>query len=88
MAENIRLSGCLDEIQLEFVEREATPRLLMKLNIQVHLARVSFLNIVYIFYVYGVDSARSTVHGWVHKADLQPNDGRSPNHIAVDETVL
>jgi hypothetical protein len=26
MPENDRLSGCLDEINLEFVEREATPK--------------------------------------------------------------
>ncbi|MFT8095006.1 IS6 family transposase, partial [Salmonella enterica subsp. enterica serovar Enteritidis] len=32
MPENARLDGCLDEINVEFVEREATPRLLMKLN--------------------------------------------------------
>ena len=38
MSENDRLSGCLDEINLEFVEREATPPLLMKLSIQLHLA--------------------------------------------------
>lgn len=35
--ENDRLNGCLDEISLEFVEREATPRLLMKLSIQISL---------------------------------------------------
>jgi len=41
MPEDARLSGCLDEIALEFVEREATPRLLMKLSIQLHLAALS-----------------------------------------------
>ena len=41
MPENDRLNGCLDEIDLEFVEREATPRLLMKLSIQLHLAGIS-----------------------------------------------
>jgi len=33
MPENTRLSACLDEIDVDFVEREATPRLLMKLSI-------------------------------------------------------
>ena len=33
MAENARLSGSIDQINLEFVEREATPRFLMKLSI-------------------------------------------------------
>ncbi len=25
---------------------------------------------------------------WVHKAELQPESGRSPDHVAVDETVI
>jgi len=88
MTENDRLSGCLDEINLDFVEREATPRLLMKLSIQLHLAGLSLSNTVLFLEVLGVDRVRSTVHNWVHKADLQPESGRSPNHVAVDETVI
>jgi len=88
MPENDRLNGCLDEIDLEFVEREATPRLLMKLSIQLHLAGLSLSNTVSFLDVFGVDRARSTVHNWVHKADLQPETGRSPDHVAVDETVI
>jgi len=38
MSENTRLSGSIDQAELDFVEREATPRLLMKLGIQLHLA--------------------------------------------------
>ena len=38
--------------------------------------------------MFGVDRVRSTVHNWVHKADLQPKTGRNPNHVAVDETVI
>jgi transposase-like protein len=88
MPENVRLSGCLDEIHLDFVKREATPRLLMKLSIQLHLAGLSLSNTVSILEIFGVERARSTVHNWVHKADLQPEEGRSPNHVAVDETVI
>ena len=88
MPENDRLSGSLDQIDLEFVEREATPRLLMKLSIQLHLAGLSLSNTVSFLDVFGVDRARSTVHNWVHKADLQPETGRSPDHVAVDETVI
>ena len=88
MPENDRLSGCLDEINLEFVEREATPQLLMKLSIQLHLAGLSLSNTVSFLEIFGVDRVRSTVHNWVHKADLQPESGRSPNHVAVDETVI
>jgi len=32
-AKNGRLSGCLDDINVEFVEREPTPQLLMKRSI-------------------------------------------------------
>jgi len=38
MPENDRLSGYLDEINVDFVEREAIPQILMKLSIQLHLA--------------------------------------------------
>src|SRR6056297_2092030 len=88
MPENDRLNGCLDKINLEFVEREATPRLLMKLSIQLHLAGLSVSNTVLILEIFGVQRARSTVHNWVHKAELQPADGHDPNHVAVDETVI
>ncbi|SEO13467.1 Transposase (or an inactivated derivative) [Halorientalis persicus] len=88
MPKTDRLNGCLDQIELEFVEREATPRLLMKLSIQLHLAGLSLSNTVSFLEVFGVQRARSTVHNWVHKADLQPQDGRQPDHVAVDETVI
>jgi transposase-like protein len=88
MPENASFSGCIDRIELGFVEREATPRLLMKLSIQLHLAGLSLSNTVSILEVFGVERARSTVHNWVHKADLQPEEGRSPDHVAVDETVI
>ncbi|PSQ12558.1 IS6 family transposase, partial [Halobacteriales archaeon QS_5_70_15] len=88
MLENDRLNGCLDEINVEFVEREATPRSLMKLSIQLHLAGLSLSNTVSIPEICGVERARSTVHNWIHKADLQPESGRNPDHVAVDETVI
>jgi len=88
MPENDRLSDRLDDINLEFVEREETPRLLMKLNIQFHLAGLSLSNIASFLEIFGVDRVRSTDHNWVHKADLKPETGRSPNHVAVDETVI
>jgi len=88
MPENASLSGSLDQFDLDFVEREATPRLLMKLSIQLHLAGLSLSNTVSVLEIFGVQRARSTVHNWVHKADLQPKDGQSPDHVAVDETVV
>ena len=88
MSKNARLNGCLDEIELGFVEREATPRFLMKLGIQLHLAGLSLSNTVSILDIFGVKRARSTVHNWVHKADLQPESDQNPDHVAVDETVI
>ncbi len=88
MPENASLNGSIDQIELGFVEREATPELLMKLGIQLHLAGLSLSNTVSILEVFGVERARSTVHNWVHKADLQPEAGQSPDHVAVDETVI
>jgi len=88
MPENASLDGCIGRIELGFVEREATPRLLMKLSIPLHLAGLSLSNTVSILEIFGVERARSTVHNWVHKADLQPEEGRSPDHVAVDETVI
>ena len=38
--------------------------------------------------MFGVNRVRSTVRNCVHKADLQPESGRSPNHVAVGETVI
>jgi putative transposase len=88
MPENARLSGSIAQFDLDFVEREATPRLLMKLSIQLHLAGLSLSNTVSILEIFGIQRARSTVHNWVHKADLQPTNGHNPNHVAVDETVI
>jgi len=88
MLENGRLNGSIDQIELGFVEREATPEFLMKLSIQLHLSGLSLSNTVRVLEVFGVQRARSTVHNWVHKADLQPESGKKPDHVAVDETVI
>jgi hypothetical protein len=55
MPENDRLSGYLDEIKLDFVEREATLRLLMKLSVQLHLAGLSLSNTVSFLEEFGVE---------------------------------
>ncbi len=61
-AKNDRLNGCLNEIEVGIVEREATPRFVMKLGIQLHLAGLSLSNTVSILDIFGVERARSTVH--------------------------
>jgi transposase-like protein len=60
----------------------------MKLSIQLHLAGLSLSNTVSVLEVFGVERTRSTVHNWVHKADLQPESGQCPGQVAVDETVI
>lgn len=42
MPKNAGLGGSIDRIGLDFVEREATPRLLMKLSIQLHWLDFTF----------------------------------------------
>jgi len=46
------------------------------------------LNTVSILKRFGAERARSTVHNWVHKADLQPEVGQRLDHIAIDETTI
>ena len=60
----------------------------MKLSIQLYLAKLSFSNTIFTLEIFSVERARSPVHNWVHKADLQPEEGRSPDHVAVEETVI
>jgi putative transposase len=88
MPENARLSKDIDAIELGFVEREATPQFAMKLGIQMHLAGLSLSNTVSVLESLGVERVRSTIHNWVHKADLQPGDDNNPNQVAVDETMI
>ncbi|MEZ3163925.1 IS6 family transposase [Halorubrum sp. RMP-47] len=83
-----RLSGDSGCIELDFLEREATPEPAMKLGIRLHLAGLSLSDTVSVLERLGVDRHRTTVHRWIQKADLQPTGGVDPNHVAVDETVI
>lgn len=82
-AENARVRK-----SLSLVERKATPGFLMRLGIQLHLAGLSLSSTVSILDIFGVERTCSTVHSWVHKADLQPAGGQSQDQVAVDETVF
>ena len=88
MHEINRLNGGSDAIELDFVEREATSTEMMELAIHFHLGGLSLSNTVSILDRFGVNRARSTVHNWVQKADLEPRGGRAPAQIALDETVV
>jgi transposase-like protein len=88
MAEITRLSGDCDRLDLDFVERQRTPEFAMRLGIQMHVAGLSLSNTISILERLGVERSRTAVHNWVQKADLQPEDGASLNHVALDETVI
>jgi putative transposase len=88
MAEIARLSSSNDWIGVDFVGRERTPEPAMKLGIQMHLAGLSLSNTISILDGSGVQRSRKAVHDWVQKADLQPDGGAAPNHVALDESVI
>ncbi|WP_245625945.1 IS6 family transposase [Haloparvum sedimenti] len=75
-------------MDLDFVERQRTPEHAMKLGIQLQLAGLSLSNTVSLLEELGVQRSRKAIHDWIQKADLQPTDGRSPNHVTIDETVI
>lgn len=83
-----RLNGCSDWVDLEFVERERTPKPIIEVGIQLHLAGLSLSNTKQYLERLGVQWSRTAIHDWVHKADLQPAPDTTPNQIAVDETVI
>jgi len=82
------LGGDIDQSDLNPVEREATPRLSMKLSIQLYLTGIYLSDTVSVIEIFGVKRARLTVHNWVHETYLQPEGGHLPDHVAVDETVI
>jgi putative transposase len=88
MAEIARLSGSREWIDLDFVERERTPEPAMALGIQAHVAGLSLSNTVDLLDALGVQRSWKAIHDWMQKAELQPDSGRSPNQIALDETVI
>jgi putative transposase len=88
MAELDRLSESTEWIDLEFVERERTPREIIEKGIRYHLAGLSLSNTVTLLEDLGVKRSRVAVHNWVQKADLQPADGESPDRVAVDQKAI
>ncbi|WP_436903776.1 IS6 family transposase [Halovenus halobia] len=88
MSKISRLSGNSDWIDLDFVERKRTPEPVIKLGIQMHLAGLLLSNTISVLDELGVQRSRKAVHDWVQKADLQPTSGKTPNQVAVDETVI
>ncbi|EMA31503.1 transposase [Haloarcula japonica DSM 6131] len=60
----------------------------MAFGIQSHVAGLSLLNTVELLDSLGVQRSRKAVHDWVRKAEPQPESGKSPNQITLDETVI
>lgn len=87
-ARNQQLNGGNDWIELAFVEREETPRELMKSSVNPHPTGLLLLDTVRILDTFGVERAQSAVHNCVQKDSLQPTDGNNPDHVAIDETVI
>ncbi|WP_084510172.1 IS6 family transposase [Haloplanus natans] len=88
MHEITRLSDGSDWIELEFVKRQLTPEFAIRLGIRMHVAGLSLSNTTSILERLGVERSRAAVHSRVQKADLQPEGGASPDHVALDETVI
>lgn len=72
---------------LDFVERETTAELAMKLSIRLHLAGPLLADTVTALGELGVDRCSTFVHNWIQKADLHLFDGANPD-VAVDETMF
>ena len=88
MDEFERLRGCSGWIDLDFVERERTPREIIEVGIHLHVAGLSLSNTKQTLDTLGVERSRTAIHNWVQKANVQPDSDAEPNHIAVDETVI
>ncbi|MFW5958798.1 MAG: IS6 family transposase, partial [Natronomonas sp.] len=88
MHEFPRLTGPSTAIELNFVERVHTSTELMRLAIQTHLGGLSLAETRRMLQSFGVERARSTIHNWVQKCDLEPAGGCQPDQVALDETVV
>lgn len=88
MPEIDRLGESNEWIDLEFVERERTPRFAIQVGIRLHLAELSLSNTKQHLDTLGVERSRTAIHNWVQKADLQPDSDGDPDRIAVDETMI
>jgi transposase-like protein len=75
MPESARLNGASARSSWILWDERRHRRALMKLSIQFHPIGLSLSNTVSILDILGVERARSTVHNWIHKADLQPDSG-------------
>lgn len=88
MPEPVRLARSCSWIDVEFVERDRTPKSIMELGILLHLSGLSRSNTTEIIAALGVDRSKKAVHDWVHKADYESPYDREIEEVALDETVV
>jgi transposase-like protein len=88
MPEFDRLNGCIEWIDLSFVERQRTPEWAIQVGIRCHLAGMSTRDASQFLDELGVRRSHVAIHNWVHKADLQPVSTMSADQLAVDEKVI
>jgi len=69
MHENERFSGRTSWIDLEFIERERTPREIVEVGIHLHVTGLSLSNTKQILERLGVERSRTAIHNWVQEAD-------------------
>ena len=80
MHEIDRLSDSTDWSDLNFAERERTPKRIVEAGIQSHLAGLSLSNTKQHLESLGVKRSRTVIHNWVRKAGLQPTGDATPDH--------
>ena len=88
MTEYKYFSGCVEWIDLSFVERNRTSEWATQVGIRCHLAGMSLRDASQFFDELGVNRSHVAIHDWVHKADLQPISTVTADQLAVDEKVI
>ena len=88
MPEFDRFSGCIEWIDLSFVERQRTPEWAIQVDIRCHLAGMSTKNASQFLDELGVQRSHVAIYNWVHEADLQLVSTVSADQLAVDEKMI
>ena len=83
-----RLSESIARIDLSFVERNRTPEWAIHVGIRCHLAGMSLRDASRFLEELGVQRSHVAIHGWVHKAELQPMSTVTADQLAVDEKMI
>ena len=68
MTEFDRLNGCIERIDLSFVERERTSEWAIQVAIRCHLTFISTRNASQFLYELGVQLSHVAVRNWVYEA--------------------